>query len=273
MGAVDIGVGHDDDLVVPQIVNVEPRAHRHAQSLADIPYFRIVAQLVRCGPQNVQDLALQGQQGLGLAAARPLGAAPGAVTLDDEQFRPLAVLGRAVGQLARQAQPLGRRFPLGFLFGPAPQPFLGAQDQKIQNGACRFRVGRQPIVEMVADRTFHPARGFLGRQPVLGLADERRLADEDRDQRAAAGQHILARDLTGLAVLDQLAVSAHTLQDRRPEAGLMRAALGRGDGIAIGMQKAVARGRPVDRPFDRSGHAELLLETHAPGKGSVGIGR
>ena len=53
----------------------------------------------------------------------------------------------------------------------------------------------------------------------------------------------------------------------------MRAALGRGHGVAVGMDEAVARGRPVDRPFDRSGNAELVLEVDLAREGAVGIGR
>ena len=36
MGAVDIGVGHDDDLVIAQIVKVEPAAHADAKRLTQI---------------------------------------------------------------------------------------------------------------------------------------------------------------------------------------------------------------------------------------------
>ena len=41
MRPVDISVGHDDDLVVAQIINVEFGADAHAQSLTQIGDFRI----------------------------------------------------------------------------------------------------------------------------------------------------------------------------------------------------------------------------------------
>jgi hypothetical protein len=52
----------------------------------------------------------------------------------------------------------------------------------------------------------------------------------------------------------------------------MGAALGRRHGVAVGLHEAVARRRPVDRPFHLPRHAELFLKTHPPGEGSFGIG-
>ena len=58
----------------------------------------------------------------------------------------------------------------------------------------------------------------LGRgKPVLGLADKRGVGDEGRDQRAAAGQEVIAGDISGLLVADKLAVGLHAFQDRVPE--------------------------------------------------------
>lgn len=88
---------------------------------------------------------------------------------------------------------------------------------------------------MVAHRAFDPFGGFLGRQTVLGLAHELRFADEAGDEGAAAGGQILARNEFCLAVLDQIAIGADALQDRSPEARLMRATFGGGDGVAVGL--------------------------------------
>jgi hypothetical protein len=81
---------------------------------------------------DVEDLATQGQNGLGLAVARLLGAAAGAVAFDDEQLG--AFRGRigAVGELAGQAELLHRRLAGNFLFGAAAQPLVGALDHEFQ---------------------------------------------------------------------------------------------------------------------------------------------
>ena len=71
---------------------------------------------------------------------------------------------------------------------------------------------------------------------------------------------------------DQFAVGADALEDRGPEPGLVGAALGRRHGVAIGLEEAVARGRPVDRPFDLARGVEFLGEIHGAREGLVGIG-
>ena len=45
MGAVDIGVGHDDDLVVAQVLDVEFGAHLHAKRLAEVRDLGVLAEL------------------------------------------------------------------------------------------------------------------------------------------------------------------------------------------------------------------------------------
>ena len=272
MRAVDIGVGHDDDLVVAQVVDVETRAHVDAKRLAQVVDLLVGTHLGRCRAQHVQDLAAQGQQGLLGAVAGHLGGTAGAVALDDEQFGPVAVGGAAIDQLAGQAQLFRGRLARGLLFLAATQTLLGAQHQEIQDRARGFGVRRQPGVEMVAHRALDQARSLGRGQAVLGLAHEFRFTDEAADQRATADDQILTRDLGGFLVADAFAIAADALQDRSPEAHLVGAALGGGDGVAIGLDEAVARGRPVDRPVHLARNAELGVEVDAAGKRAVGIG-
>ena len=105
---------------------------------------------------------------------------------------------------------------------------------------------------MVAHRGLDQARRLGGGEAVLGLALELGVADEDRDHRLGAVGHVLAGDLRRLAVADELAVGAQALEERRPKPGLVGAALGRRDGVAVGGDEAVALRGPVDRPFDRA---------------------
>ncbi|MGY4595298.1 hypothetical protein ACVWXL_003044 [Bradyrhizobium sp. GM22.5] len=86
VGTVDIGVGHDDDALVAQILFAILREHAAADRLHEVGELRVRRQLVLAGGRDVEDLAAQRQHGLGLAVARLLGAAAGRVTLDDEEF-------------------------------------------------------------------------------------------------------------------------------------------------------------------------------------------
>ena len=78
MRAVDIGVGHDDDLVIAELGEVElvladARAERGDQR-ADLLRRQ---HLVEARPLHIEDLAAQGEHGLEGAVARLLGAAAG----------------------------------------------------------------------------------------------------------------------------------------------------------------------------------------------------
>src|SRR6266404_593091 len=101
VGAVDVGVRHDDDLVVAQLLDVELLVADAGAERGDQRADLLAAQhLVEAGALDVEDLAAQRQHGLEFAVATLLGGAAGGVALDDEQlgFGWIALL--AVGQLA-----------------------------------------------------------------------------------------------------------------------------------------------------------------------------
>ena len=96
------------------------------------------------------------------------------------------------------------------------------------------------------------------RQPVLGLALELRLADEHREHGGGGAEHVVGRHLRHALVAGQLAIAAQALGERRAQAGLMGAAVGRRHGVAIGAEEPVIAGDPGDRPFDRARAFGLL---------------
>ena len=101
--AVDVRVGHDDDLVIARLVDVEfiradAGAERHDQR-ADLLGRQ---HLVELHALHVQDLAAQRQHRLERAVAPHLGGAAGRVALDDQQLGLGGIALLAVGELARQ---------------------------------------------------------------------------------------------------------------------------------------------------------------------------
>ena len=87
MGAVHVSIGHDDDLVVAHLFDVElvladARAQSHDQR-ADLLG---AEHAVKAGALDIEDFAAQRQDRLVLPRAAALGRAAGAVTLDDEDF-------------------------------------------------------------------------------------------------------------------------------------------------------------------------------------------
>ena len=165
---------------------------------------------------------------------------------------PAAGLDGAVGELARQAQLARRRLAADLLLALALQALLGLVDRPVEElRRLRGAVG-EPMVEGVAHRALDDAGRLLRREPVLGLALELRLADEHGEHGGGRAQDVVGGDLGGAAVVGELAVGAQALRQRLAQAGLVRAAVGRGDGVAVGAQEAVLVGDPGDGPFDRA---------------------
>ena len=109
---------------------------------------------------------------------------------------------------------------------------------------------------LIAFSTIFCAAG--GGEAILGLALEFRLADEHRQHAAGADHDVFAGHGAGaLFLADARGVILQAAQQRGAQAGFMRAAIGRRDRVAIGLQEAVGVGGPGDRPFDRAVTAGL----------------
>ena len=118
MGAVHIGIGHDDDLVVPQLGGVKFIADTGAQGGNDRLKFVVAVHLVRPGLFHVQHLAPQGKDGLepGIPALGS-GAACG-VALDDVdfgQFGIVLIISMQGYQLVRKKTASREMFYLGIM--------------------------------------------------------------------------------------------------------------------------------------------------------------
>ena len=87
VGAVDVSIRHDDDLVVTQLVGVElVLADRGAERSDQRADFLAGQHLVETRALDIEDLAAQRQDGLGFARAALLGRTAGGVALDEEEF-------------------------------------------------------------------------------------------------------------------------------------------------------------------------------------------
>ena len=103
VAAVDVGVGHQDDLVVAELLDVEAAladaAAERGDERADLGARE---HLVEARALDVQDLALERQDRLKLPVAPLLGRAAGAVALDDVELGLAGIARLAVGELARE---------------------------------------------------------------------------------------------------------------------------------------------------------------------------
>ncbi len=101
MRTVNVGVGHQDDLVIAQFGKVEIVAADAGAQCRDQRADLLGAQhLVEARPLDIEYLAAQRQDRLEFAVAAHLGATAGGIALDDEQFGLGGIALLAVGELA-----------------------------------------------------------------------------------------------------------------------------------------------------------------------------
>ena len=118
---VNVGVGHDDDAVVAQFVDIEvvgaalarvcgDFANARAKRCDERDNFSAGQQLFVTCFFDVQDLAAQRQNGLEFTVASLLGGATGGVALDDVNFAKRWIFFLAIGQFAGQAHAIQHAF-------------------------------------------------------------------------------------------------------------------------------------------------------------------
>src|SRR5688572_11688450 len=272
VGAVDIGVGHDDDLVVAQALLVVVVARAAAKRLDQVDELLVAGKLIGGGAGDVEDLAAQRQHGLGLAVARRLGGTAGGITLHQEDLGAGLGILAAVGELAGQAQLARRGLARQLLVLALAQALLRALDHPVQQVLAAGGIVGQPVIEMILDGGLDQTGRFGACQLFLGLALELRIADEQRQDHHGAADQVFRRDLPGLAVADQLAIGAQRAAETGAQSLLVGAALGRRDRIAVEAAQAflfIGFDRPGYRPLDP---ALLVGKLRLPDEGGGGDG-
>src|SRR6185503_17468006 len=159
--------------------------------------------------------------------------AAGSIALDDKDLGAFRRAQRAVGKLTWQPQAARRSLPADLFFLLAAKPLLSAVDHPLEQAIGLRRVAGKPMVEGIAHRGLDDAGRFLGRQPVLGLALELGLADEEREEGAAGGEHVLGRELRATLIAGELAIGAQALDQGGAQARFMCSAVWRRHRVAV----------------------------------------
>src|SRR6478609_573085 len=176
--AVDVGIGHEHDLVVAQLGDVEVLANAGAEGGDHGLDLGIAERLVQPGTLDVQDLAAQRQDGLGLRVAAALGGTAGRVTLHDVDLAPLRVLRGAVGQLAGHAEGFQRALAAGVVPGlPGGHARLGCGDRLADDVPGGTGVALEPVAQAVGDNALDKALDLGVAELGLGLALELRFGE------------------------------------------------------------------------------------------------
>ena len=160
--AVDVGIGHQHDLVITQLVDVEVVIDAGAQRRDDCLDLLVRPDAVDARLLDVQDFASQRKDRLGPRVAAALSGATCRVALHDENFALFGVLRAAVRQLARQAarteQTLAVTRQVAGLSGRDAGGRGGHRlaDDFFTLGGVTF----QPVAELVVDDALHETTGL-----------------------------------------------------------------------------------------------------------------
>mmetsp|Transcript_57679 Transcript_57679/g.125258 ORF Transcript_57679/g.125258 Transcript_57679/m.125258 type:complete len:274 (+) Transcript_57679:746-1567(+) len=235
VGAVDVGVGHQDDSVVSELrwrefVALESETEAGDECLD----LRVLVHRGVVGLLDVEDLPAQRQDGLRLARSPLLGGATRRVSLDDENLRFRGVAGRAVGELARKdarAEHALAPHEIARRLGRLRR--LGRRHRLVDDESERLWPTLQVVAQLLGHQLAHNGANLRVAQPVLGLALELRLAQAD----AHHGAEALAHELPGQRrlFLPQLVRGASEAVDDFGDGGLealdVRAAVWRVDAV------------------------------------------
>ena len=175
--------GHDDDVVIAQLVRVVLVAtDATAQSGDQGAHLLGGDHLVETGLLHVQDFALEGQDGLVLPVATLLGGTASRVPFHDVEFGERRVFLLTVRQLAGQTGDIQRALAAGQFAGLAGRfAGTGRIDDLVDHDLGVARVFQQEVRQLLAHRLFHGGLHFGRDQLVLGLGGELRVRHLDGD--------------------------------------------------------------------------------------------
>ena len=229
MRPVHVGVGHDHDTVVPQLREVEVLPPDAASQGRDHGLDLVAAQhLVEPRLLDVEDLALDREDGLEAAIPPLLGGAAGRFSLDDVDLATSRVAFLTVGQLAGQCAVVEGALPPHEVARLARR-LAGARrvdclvDDPLGDRRVLFEVRAQPVVD---DRLDDPLDLRIA-ELRLCLPFELRL----RDLHADDGDQTFADVVPADALLEvagevvPVRVAVDRARQRRPEAGQVGSAL------------------------------------------------
>src|SRR5689334_6800364 len=260
--AIDVRVGHDDDPVIAELVDVvlvlaEARAERGDQRDDLLRAY----ELVEARALDVEDLAAQRKDGLELAIASLLRGPAGGITLDQINFAQCRIALLAVGELsgeahavehalaARELARLARRFARTRRLDD-----LRANDLRV-DGLLEQEFGELRANDLLDDRLH-----FGADELVLGLRRELRLGYLDGQHARQAFAHVVPRCLhfRFLGDVFLLDVAVERTRHRLPQARQVRAAVALRNVVREALHRFGIRIVPLHRDLD--GDAVLLAD-------------
>src|SRR5258708_6490134 len=261
--AVDVGIRHDDDLVVAQLVGIELVAYPGSERRDERADFLAGQHLVHARALDVEDFAAQRQHRLERAIAALLGRAAGAVALDDEQFGFRGVALLAIGELAGEGRHIERALSARELArlarGLARRRRL---DHLADDDPGLRRMLLEPILQRLVDDRLDHRADLGGDELVLGLRGEFRVRHLARGARREPFAAIVAGERNPLLLRHAalLGIAGDLARERAAEAGEVGTAVALRDRVGEAQHRLVVAVVPPQRALDR--HALALALDH-----------
>ena len=238
--AVHVGVRHDDDAVVTELLDVEDaRAHAGAEGRDDRTHLVVAQSLVEPGLLHVEDLALQRQDGLEAPVAALFRRAAGGVALHQVDLAVRGIGVGTVGQLAGQGGRVQRRLAARQVAGAARRlAGLGGAHALVDHLLGDGGVLRQVLAKGRVDKLFNLPLDLGVAELGLGLSLELGLGDLHRDHRGQPLSHVVAAEALEILLEEVLllGVGVDGARQAGAEAGQMSAAFVGRDVVREGEQ-------------------------------------
>ena len=265
MLSVDIGIGHDDDLVVAELVDVcflgihflltfLLYAEAYAEGLDDVVHFLAFESLVPHGLFDVEDFSAQGENGLCGTATALFGRTSGGVSLDEEEFRLFGHLALAVGKFSGKSASAHRAAALyGFACLAGGNACRGGKNHLVYNDACLAGVFLKVIAEGFTDGGIHNTHHFGVAKFGLGLSFELGLCHLDADDGGKTFAEVFTGDfhlcLLNLLGSGLLSIFLQHAGDGSAETCKVRTTLDGVDVVDVGMEVFAVAGVVDDGHF------------------------
>ena len=193
MGAVHIGICHNNNLVVAELGNIEVVVNSRSKRRDHGTNLSVCIDLVQSGFLHVQNLSSQRQDGLVCLASGFLGGSAGGISLYQVDLAVLRILVRTVCQLSRQSQAVQSGLSSGHLPGTSgSRPGSLGQNGFFADDFRNARVLLQEIGQLLAYHVQHSRPGLRIAKFLLGLALKLRLLQLHADNRSQALPDILS---------------------------------------------------------------------------------
>ena len=221
MRTVNVGVGHQNDLVIAQLGRIEViHSDARAKRRDHGPDLVVTEHLVVTGFLDVENLALQRKDRLIPAMPALFGRAASRFALDNEDFRGPRVFLLAIGELAGQAPAIESALAAGQISRlargfPGPGSVQRLLHDLLRHCGVHFKISAKLVIDKSNHLTLNVAVEF-----ALGLTFELRLRQLYADHGGEALANVVAAEIL-LDVLEQLgalAVSIDRAREPRPKA-------------------------------------------------------